>query len=131
MAENTLQKTNEGKDLEVTRGSASRRVVKPRVDIYENDAELLLLADIPGIRPENMDIRLENNELTLEARWGQTEAREPTHREFLEVDYLRSFRLSQGIDQDNIQAELKNGVLTLHLPKLANQGARQIPISAS
>ncbi|MEL6178817.1 MAG: Hsp20/alpha crystallin family protein [Myxococcota bacterium] len=127
--DSTLQK-QERNDLEVTRGSVERRVVKPRVDIYENEQELLLLADLPGIHPDNMDVRLENNALTLEARWVNTEHGTPEHREFYEVDYLRNFRLSQSIDQANIKAELNKGVLTLRLPKLARQEARQIPIQS-
>ena len=128
MTDNNLQ-TTETNELETTRGSSEHRTVKPTVDIYESSDELLVLADVPGVRSENMDIRLKNNVLPFEARWTQSEHRSPEHREFNAVNYLRTFRLSQGIDRDNIKAELNNGVLTLHLPKLAGQGPRQIPIT--
>src|SRR5947209_16650309 len=91
----------------------------PRVDIYETDRELVLLADVPGVRPEDVDLRYENGELLLRARV------QPRHRgaeyllaEYEEGDFHRVFAVHESIDSSKISAECKNGVLTVHLPKM-------------
>jgi HSP20 family protein len=92
----------------------------PRVDIYETDENVVVVADVPGVDEESMDITLEKNVLTIN---GYVEPVQPegyslAYAEYRVGDYERSFTLSNEIDQDNIEATLKNGVLTLHLPKV-------------
>jgi len=108
-----------------------RPSVPPRVDIYENREDFLLVADLPEVKGEGLSINVENAELTLEA------ARSPTTAsgailvsEQRNVDYRRSFVLPQGIDREKIDAELKNGVLRLHLPKSDALRPRQIQVRA-
>ncbi len=92
----------------------------PRVDIYETDETIVVVADMPGIDENSVDITLEKNVLTIN---GYVEPVQPenyslAYAEYRVGDYERSFTLSNEIDQDNIEATLKDGVLTLHLPKI-------------
>jgi len=104
--------------------------VAPRVDIYENDDEVLLLADVPGVHKDSLTINLDKEQLTLEARQEETQAGEPLGREYQAVDYRRSFIVPPGIDGTKISADLNNGVLSLHLPKSEGLKPRQIEVKA-
>ena len=90
----------------------------PRVDILETEDELVLFADVPGARPDSVDVKYENGELTLHARCQprQTETNYALC-EYGVGDFYRAFSISEHIDWQKISAELKNGVLTVHLPK--------------
>jgi len=104
--------------------------VTPRVDIFENDQELLLKADVPGVREGSLDIRLDQEELTFSGRREELDAGTPLGREFRMVDYRRTFLVPTGIDHGKVTAELKNGVLWLHLPKSEAVKPRQITVKA-
>ncbi len=82
----------------------------PPVDIYETDNEMLLLADMPGITEQSLQLEVARGVLTLEA---EKQVAGDTTR----YGYYRQFKLSDRIDADAGNAELKNGVLTLRLPK--------------
>jgi HSP20 family molecular chaperone IbpA len=103
----------------------------PRVDIVETDKELLLYADVPGVRSEDVDLRYERGELLVHGRV------QPHHRqgqlvraEYEEGDFYRSFAIHESIDSTRIEASCKNGVLTVHLPKVAEAQPRQIKVAA-
>jgi HSP20 family protein len=127
MAETALQK-DPGAGLapaEVTRGVT----YTPRVDILETEDELLLFADLPGVKEDEVDIRFENGELTLHARRERTDVGEGQWLwENLTGDFFRAFRISEQVDAGKIWAELKNGVLTLHLPKVEAAKPRKITV---
>ena len=128
MAETALQKeqTNGLAPTEVTRGVT----VTPRVDILETEDELLLYADLPGVTQDDVDIRFENGELTLHGRRAAAPGdREAWLFENDTGDYFRAFRISEQVDAGRIWAELKNGVLTLHLPKSEAVKPRKIVVS--
>src|SRR5262245_24946553 len=127
MAETALQKdtTNGLSPTEVTRGVT----VTPRVDILETEDELLLYADLPGVTQDDVDIRFENGELTLHGRRAAAPGdREAWLFENDTGDYFRAFRISEQVDAGGIWAELKNGVLTLHLPKVEAAKPRKITV---
>jgi len=111
---------------------STRPELVPVVDIFENDTELLLKADFPGVLKDVIDIHYEKNELTIYGKANAIEQPEwnPTLREFYPADYRRSFRVSKGIDVDKITAEYTDGVLTLHLPKSEAHKPRQIKVLA-
>ncbi|HKU44161.1 MAG TPA: Hsp20/alpha crystallin family protein [Polyangiales bacterium] len=96
------------------------RELLPRVDVYENADELLLLADVPGVTPESVNVRYEADELRLEAQ--RTAADGPKLR------YFRAFALPDTIDPERITAELKQGVLHVHLGKVEKAKPRTIAI---
>ena len=102
----------------------------PRVDIFETENELLLLADLPGVRPEDVDLHYEKGELMLYARVRDRHPRENfLLQEYDEGDFYRAFSISESIDPSRIEAACKNGVLTVHLPKTEAARPRQIKVS--
>jgi HSP20 family molecular chaperone IbpA len=108
-------------------------VFTPSVDIFETDKAINLLADMPGVKAGDLSIDLNDNVLTLS---GEVEAPEDpkevdVFREFRTGKYYRQFSLSEVIDQSKIAAELKDGVLTLILPKVEKATPRKITVTAS
>lgn len=102
----------------------------PAVDIFETDREITLLADIPGVKAEDLNIDLRENVLTLA---GEVEPPEgpgevDVLREYDTGKYFREFTLSELIDQSKIEAELKDGVLRLKLPKVEAASPRKITV---
>ena len=112
-------------------GLQQRLAVAPAVDVFEDKDELLILADVPGVRKEDFSIHLEKGKLTIEARRNEPAEGNLLASEYRPLDYRRTFLVPQGIDADKIVAELKQGVLRLHLPKAAALKPRQIQIKAS
>jgi HSP20 family protein len=92
----------------------------PRSDIYELDDEIVVVADMPGVDAESVEITLERNTLTINGYSKPTDLSgySLTYAEYREGDYQRSFSLSNEIDQSKIEAQMKDGVLHLHLPKV-------------
>jgi HSP20 family molecular chaperone IbpA len=108
-----------------------RPATAPRVDIYENKDELLLIADMPGVSESGLTIRLDEEQLEIHGRpIDLPSAGRPLAREFRQLDYRRSFLVPHGIDRDRIDAKLKDGVLWLHLPKSEAVKPRQIAVKA-
>jgi len=103
-------------------------VVAPDVDIYINDDEVLLIADLPGVDKKDLVINLEDNTLTIEGHFDHSFTESSLRREFDSIDYRRVFTLPKGIDTEKAVAEYKLGVLELHLPKSAAVKPRQIKV---
>jgi HSP20 family protein len=106
----------------------------PAVDIYEDEEGVALRFDLAGVDPKDVDIRFENGTLTLrgERKLEREDKRDNYHR--LELPYgtfTRSFSLPATIDPDNIRAESKNGLLTVHLPKKAEAKPKSIQVKVS
>ena len=105
-------------------------VFTPSVDIFENERELTLLADLPGVTSENLTIDLRENTLTLT---GEVEPFERADEEDVLIEYeigkyYRQFSLSNVIDQSKIDAKLTDGVLRLTLPKVEEAKPRKIEV---
>jgi HSP20 family protein len=130
MAENSIVKTEKKAEVttpESTRGGAV--TFTPRVDIIETAEELLLFADVPGVKPEDVDVRFENGELVLHGRCNPRCVDAGFLLGEYEVgDFYRVFTLNESIDAEKISAELKQGVLTMHLPKAAAVKPRKITV---
>lgn len=132
MAEKTVPVPNEPQrevEPEVTR--ARERYVRPPVDIYETTEALVLMADLPGVAKESLEVRVEDNVLTIRARAERAVLRDPIYREYDLSGFFREFELSEEIDQQKVSAELKHGVLTLNLPKTEKAKPKQIEIKVS
>lgn len=117
---------------EVTRREPTRIPrYRPNVDILETADELRVMADMPGVKPDEIDIKFENGTLTI---YGVAERKEVFKdgdfllREYGIGDYYRAFEISEQIDTDRISAEYQDGVLTLHLPKVEAAKARKIEV---
>jgi len=94
--------------------------VTPAIDVIESDDEILVLADVPGVKAGDLDVQFDKDLLTLVGK-----------REAAGIAYKRTFALSRDVDAERIGAELADGVLTLHLPKLASRKARSIQVKTS
>jgi HSP20 family molecular chaperone IbpA len=132
MAEKTVATTDNQEmatQLEGTR--TQERYVTPPVDIYEVPEGLVVTADIPGVAHDHLDVRVDNNVLTIRAQAGHTSAAEPTYREYQLVNYFRQFELNDKVNQEKISADFKLGVLTLTLPKAEEAKPRKIAVAAS
>ncbi len=100
----------------------------PVVDIYENDEEILLHADMPGVAKENLSVYIDNGTLDISGVREMKRSGVADWEEFSDVAYRRTFSVPQTIDIDKIVAELRNGVLELHLPKSEAAKPRLIEI---
>lgn len=132
MTEATIQK-QEARDLEGAERTRTRRVYIPRVDIYETGDAVVLLADMPGVNEDDVDITLEKNVLTITGYVGARERDDYSlaYSEYSEGDYERTFALSDEVDRNNIEAVMKNGVLKLTLPKAEEMKARKIAVRSA
>jgi len=108
------------------------KVFTPKVDIYETPATMVLIADVPGVDENSVEVILDKNVLTIHGTVGQTEAkgRRIYYAEYDVGDYQRTFTLSEEVDRENIEASVKNGVLRVVLHKAAPVQAKKIAIKA-
>lgn len=102
------------------RNPTSRSPIVPAVDIHENDEGFLLVADLPGVSEAGLAIEIDRGELRIEGEIPDRQGQK----------YRRVFTVPDGIDRDNVRAELKAGVLNLTLPKGPTIKARRIPVQA-
>lgn len=102
----------------------------PLVDIIENDNEFIFQADLPGVKTGDLDIGFENGVLTLHGKVQPVEERGYLLREYGIGPFYRSFNLDTPVNVDGITAELKNGELTLHVPKAESAKTRKIQIKS-
>jgi HSP20 family molecular chaperone IbpA len=104
----------------------------PRADIYETDEEVVVILDMPGGSEDSIDITLENNVLAISGKstFESPEGYSEVFREYETGDYERSFRITDQIDRQKIDASYKDGVLFLTLPKAERAKAQKISIKA-
>jgi HSP20 family protein len=105
-------------------------VYSPAVDIFESDNAITVLADMPGVKPEDLQIDLRDSLLTLTGRVASNDSplRSAVISEYQSGMFYRQFTLSETIDQAKIDAKLKDGVLRLELPKVEKAKPRQITV---
>jgi HSP20 family molecular chaperone IbpA len=106
------------------------RVFIPTADIYESQDALTVILEIPGVEKDNVDVRVEEGMLNIEGRLdlAKYQGLQPLYTEYNVGHYARSFRLSSKIDQSKISADLKDGVLSLTLPKAEQARPRTIKV---
>jgi HSP20 family protein len=128
MAENTMvRNSNAAPGPETTRS----RSFAPRVDIFETDSELVLFADLPGVSRQDIELRYERGELILRGKVTPAAVcGELVLQEYETGDYYRVFQIHETIDANKIEAEHKNGVLTVHLPKQEAVKPKQVKVRA-
>jgi HSP20 family protein len=103
------------------------RAIPPRVDIYETEKIYVLLADMPGVLPDGLDVVAERDELVIRGR-VERPARTPDYQEFELANYYRAFTLTDDLDTDGITARLSDGVLRVEIPKSARTVLKKIPV---
>lgn len=102
----------------------------PAVDIFENEGEILLHAEMPGVMKEDIAINIDNGKMLLSGVRKVETTGAASWREFADTEFRRTFSVPQSIDIDKVHAELKDGILRLHLPKSESARPRQIEITA-
>jgi HSP20 family molecular chaperone IbpA len=107
---------------------APERYIQPPVDIYETSEGLVLLADLPGVSPNDLTVRHEDKILTIQGKGKHLVSSEPIYREYELGLFFRQFILSEEVDVQKITAGLRHGVLTLQLPRAEKAKPRQIPV---
>jgi HSP20 family protein len=136
MADKTTEK---GKAVPVRQGGEAvgatepsvRGTLTPPVDMYEDKDTLVLTADMPGVRAEDLKLEVDGDVLNIQGTVnGDARVGEPLYAEFEPGDYVRAFALGDGLDASRISAALKNGVLTLVLPKAEKAKTRKIEVRA-
>ncbi len=100
----------------------------PEVDIFENDDEILLYVDMPGVTKDSLSIKIDNGKLMLSGIRRLPTSGAITWKEFTNAEFRRSFSVPQTIDFEKVNAQMKNGVLSLHLPKSESAKPKQIEI---
>jgi len=106
----------------------------PAVDIYEGENELVVKADLPDVKPEDLDIRVENNILTI--RGERKFEKKAEEKNYLRVEraygsFARSFSLANTVNTEAIKADYKDGVLTLNVPKREEAKPKQIKVNVA
>ena len=103
----------------------------PTTDIFETEPSLTLVLEMPGVDKNNVDINIENSVLTVEGRldFSKYQDLQPVYTEYNIGHYRRAFSLSNKVDQGKISAEMKDGVLTLVLPKVEEAKPRRIAVN--
>jgi HSP20 family molecular chaperone IbpA len=128
-----IQKTATSNVATVPEHTRTGAVYSPAVDIFENDSSITLLADMPGVKPSDLEIDLRENVLTLTGRTTTpATAGDPNVlREYRTGTFFRQFTLPEAIDQPKIDAHLTDGVLRLELPKVEKVRPRQITVRSA
>ncbi len=125
-----IQKPNHSENAEMEK-MENRRTVSPAVDIFENEKEILMVVDLPGVAEKNVEVHFEKQSLRISGKvdpvpdnWRRT------MREYTPTDFERSFKLPNGLEVGKFQAEYGNGVLTLHLPKSSEHQPHRVKITS-
>jgi HSP20 family molecular chaperone IbpA len=117
---------------QAARTPESAPALRPWVDIFEDRDGLTLLADLPGVAKERLDVRVDRDTLVVEGDLQITLPQEmqAVHADIRSTHYERRFALSEELETEKIEASLKDGVLTVRIPKRAESKPRRIEISA-
>ena len=106
------------------------RAFLPTADIFETEEALAVVLEMPGVDRNNIDVSVDNGVLTIEGRidFNKYEGLQPVYSEYNIGPFRRSFRISSQVDQDKIKAEMRDGVITLTLPKAEEAKPRRIEV---
>lgn len=113
-----------------TEGTTPGRVFVPVTDIFETPEALTVVLEMPGVDRDGIEASVENDIVTIEGRidFGKYEAMQPVYTEYNVGHYARSFEISNKIDQNKISAQMKDGVVTIVLPKAEQAKPRRIQV---
>ena len=130
MNENREMASQEAK--EARKSKEQEPAIRPLVDIFEDEAGIVVQADMPGVSKERLDIHVDSDTLSIEgvADIAMPEGMEALYADVRATRYQRSFSLSSELDPTNADATLKDGVLTLRIPKRAQYQPRKIEVAA-
>ena len=120
------QETGSAQDLK----QQEQQAILPAVDIFENESGITVQADMPGVSKDRLDVHIDSDTLSIEGRAviPMPEGMDALHADIRSTHYQRSFSLSRELDTDRIEAGLKDGVLTLRIPKREEHRPRRIEV---
>ena len=125
----TLSTEKTPNDVATVERTLGGTTYSPRFDIRENEDEMILYGDLPGVMPKDLDVRFENPVLTIHGKVNRRHSDiKFLHGEYGIGDFHRTFTIGEAIDTERISAELKNGVVTVHLPKNERVKPRRIEV---
>lgn len=107
--------------------AAGAHAVSPLFDVYETETAFVLVADVPGVRPEGLEVTAEREILTIRGRVERA-PRPPEHQEYELADYLQTLSLTEDMDATKVNASLKDGVLRLTIPKSPSIQPKRITV---
>ena len=124
------QRVSKAPETSAAERTRDRDVFVPYADIYEDDTGLTLVADMPGVSPEGVDVRVEKDALLILGKVPEMQLANgnPVYTEYKTGDHERQFNVSQAVDTDKIEASMKDGVLTVRLPKIQRARERKIEV---
>jgi HSP20 family protein len=130
MAQQELQVQQKREVEKKQESTVPARTYLPVTDIFETNHELTVVMEMPGVDKQNVDVTVENDVLSVSGRidFSKYEGLQPVYTEYNVGHYARSFQLSSKIDQGKISADLKEGVMTLVLPKAEEAKPRKIEV---
>lgn len=130
-ADQELQVQNKRQVESKEESTMPARLFLPQTDIFETSEALTLVLEMPGVDKGSVEVKVENDVLNIEGRvdFSKYDGLQPLYAEYNVGHYARSFRLSSKIEQEGISAELRDGVMTLVLPKAEKAKARKIQVS--
>ena len=122
----------EAEKTDVAERTRAAKIYNPDVDIIEGKDRIIVIADMPGVNENSVDITLDENVLTIYGRvdWKAPDKMKITHAEYAVGDYQRIFTISGEIDREKIEAKVKDGVLRLVMPKNDAPKMRKIAVNA-
>ena len=118
--------TTTAREVPSTREEA--RFLAPPVDIWETEDGLTVVADLPGVAPDAVDVKVEDGVLSIRGTSSYANPTDATLAEFSLAGYYREFQLSDRVDPERISAELRNGVLTVRLPKAEKARPKKVEV---
>ncbi|HET7400450.1 MAG TPA: Hsp20/alpha crystallin family protein [Usitatibacter sp.] len=112
---------------------AQAPAITPPVDVFEDENGITVMADLPGVAKENLSVHVEGEQLTIEGHvtLGESTKLDSVYAEIRVAHYRRTFALSRDLDTGKIDAKMKNGVLTLYVPKAEQARPRRIPVNVA
>jgi HSP20 family protein len=132
MAEKNVAVFNNNQPSEAREETRSRQqYLTPAVDIFETEEALVLMADLPGLSKDAVEIHIDKGILTIEGHPDRVHTGEPVYREFAAGPYFRQFRIPDSLDPGRAAADFQNGVLTLSLPRAEKARPRRIEITTA
>jgi HSP20 family protein len=133
MADKQELKVQEKREVEKAQEATTpTRAFLPTADIFETEDALTVVLEMPGANKDDIDVSVENGVLTVEGKinFSKYEGLQPVYSEYNIGPFRRSFRISSRIDQDKINAEMRDGVITLILPKAEEAKPRKIKVKS-
>jgi HSP20 family protein len=131
MKEQTVMKPESNMPQEREETREPERSLLPPADIFEYEDGLAVVVDLPGVPKDGVDLRVEQDILTIKAAPAASEKDNPVMREYELRPFFRQFQLGEQVDQEKIEAQMRHGVLTIRMPKVEKAKPRKIAVDVA